>query len=200
MSEKEYEECDNCGRLIAKGYMNQHKGSITCEAEGKIKSLSKNGYVRVNHPTYLNKLKKENKTTVAPTRQKRIHKGDHYEYFYKLGHWVKREDFKEVKEKYIRDYKDRPRTNKLYENENYVLCDVDNGTLFKKIEDKRGKVTRRRKFRYSYNFNYSLKRGNRKRTNLYTLKGEKFAEEIEEGEKENIEDKKLINRYVTARL
>lgn len=201
MTDKEWEKCDNCGQRVTEGYMNQHKGSIRCEAKGKMKEMREKGYKKVKHPTYVNKLRTQGKTEVAPARIKTINVGKHNEHIYKLGHWAKEEDFEEVRKKYLRDYKDRPKTHKLYENEDYVLCNVDGGTIFKKIDERRGEKSKKRKFRYVKRVvARHLKKGTKYKTEIYTLDGEKFAEEIDEKEKENIEDKELINRYVITGL
>lgn len=200
----EYEECEKCGQRVRKGYMYLHENTISCEAEKKMKEMEDKGYTVVKHPTLINKLRFEGKTKVAPARYKVVRKNKHSELFPVLGYWVKKDDYTEAMEKYLKDYKDYPKTEKMYENEKYVLCPVENGLVFKKIKTRTGSKSRKRKFRYCKTRVSSINKGSFSekyfKYEIYTLEGEKFGEEIKQEKLSDIDDGELRRNYIALKL
>lgn len=202
---KEWEECERCGQRVSKGYLEQHYDTITCESKRKMKEMRDNGYQRVKHPTLINRLRKEGKTEIAPAKFKTQRRGDHRETYPTLGYWTKEEDLKEARRKTLKNYKDHEKTHKIYENEDYVICNVDKGTLFKKIDERKDEKSLKRKFRVKKT--KEVVDGDRDefpryedRKEIYTVDGELFAEEVMDKNEENITDKELKQRYVITGL
>lgn len=196
-------ECSECGMKFwnesdsKKKQLSQHRNSIECQAQQKINKMEENGYVVVHNRTLLSKLKTQGKTKVEPYKFKTMRFNDHVESYPQLGHWVKKKDYEEAMEKYLLSYTNKPKAKKIYETDDYILCGIENGKIFKKITKwvPEEEISRKRKFRYTE----IITRQDSKYA-IYTLDGIKVGEEVPLDEV-GLENKdKLRNRLIGCRL